>query len=62
MKLLFIHQGFPGQYIHILRALDKQGGHQLVGLVNEPDCLPDGVRYFRYVLSRSDQPGVHPCS
>ena len=32
MNILFVHNAFPGQYVHLLRALAAQGGHRLVGL------------------------------
>ncbi len=62
MKLLFVHQGFPGQYIHVLRALDSQRSHQIIGLGIEESAeeLPQSVQYFRYGISRSNQPGLHP--
>lgn len=62
MKILFVHQGFPGQYRHILRALASQGTHQLVGMgidtLKEP--LPDGVHYIRYRLQRGNTLDAHP--
>ena len=61
MNILFIHQNFPGQYVHIARALAQQGGHQLValGLKPRPRNCPDGVQYHQYSLPRGNAKDVH---
>jgi glycosyltransferase involved in cell wall biosynthesis len=64
MKILFVHQNFPGQYVHIVRRMSRMGGHRIVALgINEIDPLihiPDDVSYFRYPLSQGNVAGVHP--
>ena len=64
MKVLFIHQNFPGQYIHIVQRLARQGGHQLVALginpLDQSRKLPNSLQHFRYRLERGNTNGIHP--
>ena len=62
MKVLFIHQSFPGQYLHLVNALAKEGGHTLVALsIQAPDRpLPPQLHLIRYSLTRGNGADVHP--
>ena len=44
MKYLFVHQNFPGQFLHIVRHLAKAKRHEVV-FISEPNAnaIP-GVR------------------
>jgi len=65
LKILFVHQNFPGQYLHILRSLlaDNQirpGTHELV-FMTEPNLNNlAGVRKVTYAKPPLSQAGVHP--
>jgi glycosyltransferase involved in cell wall biosynthesis len=61
MRILFVHQNFPGQFLHLAPALVRDG-HEVAGLTLRKG-LPEvwqGVRVHRYVAHRSTTPGVHP--
>ena len=62
MKFLFVHQGFPGQYRHIIRALSSVPGHIVIGMGISPlsESIPSNVRYIQYRLDRGNTPGIHP--
>ncbi|MDR2124802.1 MAG: glycosyltransferase [Desulfovibrio sp.] len=42
MKLLFIHQNFPGQYLHLVRFL-LRAGHEIVGIGENANIKNRGV-------------------
>lgn len=48
MKILFVHQNFPGQYRHLLKHLAAQGGHELVFLTQRRGMAMAGVRVVTY--------------
>ena len=64
MRILFVHQNFPGQYVHIIQRLAQQGQHQLVALgINALDRgrgMPESLTHFRYKLASGNTKGVHP--
>lgn len=61
MKILFIHQNFPGQFKFLAPALVQQG-HNVVGMTMQKSLSMQwqGVRLVHYSASRSTTPNVHP--
>lgn len=62
MKILFVHQNFPSQYVNIIHALVAQGNHQLVALtINKPKGpLSDKVFVVQYKLHRGNSREIDP--
>ena len=61
MKILFIHQNFPGQFLHLAPALVKDG-HEVHALVLKKEVPAEwmGVRMHAYHPSKGTATGVHP--
>jgi glycosyltransferase involved in cell wall biosynthesis len=59
VRYLFIHQNFPGQYLHILRHLGSQPGNEIV-FISEPNSNAiEGVRRVLYQAPKPNQEQVH---
>lgn len=59
MKILFIHQNFPGQYLHLARHLGAQPGNEVVFITQRTDATLPGVRNLSYKPQRSVTAGLH---
>ena len=59
MKVLFVHQNFPGQYLHLARHLGATAGNQVVFLTQRRGASLPGVRNIVYQPQRPVTPGVH---
>ncbi len=60
MKYLFIHHNFPGQYLHIVRHLVAEGGHEIIFLTEDNPNLMRGVRKIVRAKPRGPTAGCHP--
>jgi glycosyltransferase involved in cell wall biosynthesis len=62
MKILFIHQSFPGQFKFLAPALAADPANEVTALTVQKN-LPgnfNGVRVINYEILRGSTPGVHP--
>lgn len=48
MQVLFIHQNFPAQFVHLSAALAARPGNKIYGLGENPNKAPQGVVHARY--------------
>lgn len=61
MRILFIHQNFPGQFKHLAPALARRGHDvRALRLHNGPTIALDGVSVMAYQTSRGSTPNIHP--
>ncbi|MFZ6775009.1 glycosyltransferase family 4 protein [Undibacterium sp. SXout7W] len=58
MRILFIHQNFPGQFVHLAPALAARG-HTVVALTIN-GTASSGVQVLRYQPQRGSTPEIHP--
>lgn len=61
MRILFVHQNFPGQFKHLAPALAARG-HEVAAMTMKPNQPREwnGVRLIPYGVTRSSTPGIHP--
>jgi glycosyltransferase involved in cell wall biosynthesis len=61
MKILFVHQNFPGQFKFLAPALVQQG-HEVLAMTLKPSgpLVWQGVRLVPYACERGSSASVHP--
>lgn len=61
MRILFVHQNFPGQFRHLAPALVERG-HEVTAFSMQADAAAHwrGVRVVRYAPQRHSTPEIHP--
>jgi len=59
MKVLFVHQNFPGQYLHVARYLGSLPGNEVVFITQRQDGELPGVKKVVYKPRRTITPQVH---
>jgi glycosyltransferase involved in cell wall biosynthesis len=61
VRILFIHQNFPGQFKHLAPALALQGHHVVALTMRQTESTQwQGVQLLPYTASRGSTPDIHP--
>ncbi len=59
MKFLFIHQNFPGQFLHLTRHLVSMEAHEIVFITETNANIIEGVRKVPYMKPRASSSETH---
>jgi len=59
MKILFVHQNFPGQYLHLARHLAAQSGNEVGFITQRKDGALPAVRKIVYTPKRKPSKQTH---
>lgn len=59
MNILFVHQNFPGQYLHLARHLGATPGNRVVFITQRKDATLPGVRTIVYKPQRGVTRHLH---
>jgi hypothetical protein len=59
MNVLFVHQNFPGQYLHLARRLGSLPGNRVVFITQRQDGAISGITKIVYRPKRTVTPQVH---
>lgn len=60
MNILFLHQNFPGQFLHLAKALKAAGGHTPVAITDSANTRPDLIKTIRYNFTATALGAPHP--
>ena len=60
MRILFVHQNFPGQFKHLAPALAAQPANEVVALSIRATPHQQGIRILNYQPARGTTPNIHP--
>lgn len=59
MKILFVHQNFPGQYLHLARHLSAVPGNEVVFITQRRDAMLPGIKNIVYQPQRPITKDIH---
>ncbi len=60
MNVLFLHQNFPGQFVHLARAFKRMPGVRVFAITDAANTQPDFVPTLRYRVRQAASGQPHP--